>query len=102
MCTTIPSFIVCLFMGTWSDKVGRKPVISIGLLGGVLETIFVLLTMYLDLSLYLLYIGGFLNGMCGFFTGLTLAVMSYIADCTEKEKRVFRLGELFIFRIRFL
>eukprot|EP00794_Sanderia_malayensis_P005304 gene5304-5973_t len=92
MCNTVPSVVVCLFLGTWSDKIGRKPVMSIGLLGAVLEAIFTLLTMYLHLPIFVLYVGAFLNGIGGYFTGLTLAVMSFIADTTEKDKRALRLG----------
>ncbi len=65
---------------------------GMGLLGGVLESIIVLLTMYLELPIPVIYIGSFFNGLGGFFTGLTLAVMAYIADTTEKDKRALRLG----------
>ena len=66
--------------------------VILGTLGTLLETMVVLLTMMLDLPISVVYIGSFLNGMGGYFTGLILAVMAYIADTTSADKRALRLG----------
>ncbi|XP_065071361.1 proton-coupled folate transporter-like [Rhopilema esculentum] len=92
LCNTIPSLVVCLYLGVWSDKVGRKPVVILGTLGSLLEALVVLSTMIFDLPILVVYIGSFLNGMGGYFTGLIVAVMAYIADTTQPEKRALRLG----------
>ena len=92
LCNTIPSLVVCFYLGAWSDNVGRKPVIILGTLGSFIETIVVLLTITFDLPILVVYIGSFLNGMGGYYTGLTFAVMAYIADTTPPEKRALRLG----------
>ncbi|XP_065071359.1 lysosomal proton-coupled steroid conjugate and bile acid symporter SLC46A3-like [Rhopilema esculentum] len=92
LCNTIPSLIVCLYLGAWSDNVGRKPVIILATLCSFVETIFVLLTIMFDLPILVVYIGSFLNGMGGYYTSLTFAVMAYIADSTPADKRALRLG----------
>ena len=93
MCNTLSSVVVCLFLGSLSDKIGRQPIIALGISGGVVELALNFITMYLKLPLWVLYIGAFVNGLGGYFTGLTLAVMAYVADTTEKDKRALRLGE---------
>ena len=98
LCNTIPSLVVCLYLGVWSDNVGRKPVVILGTLGSLLEALVVLLTMMFDLPILVVYIGSFLNGMGGYFTGLTVAVMAYIADTTSADKRALRLGISPIFK----
>ena len=92
LCNAVPSIIVCLFMGAWSDSVGRKPVLILSVLGSVLECTIILVIIYYDLPLWLLFIGGVLNGLGGYFTTVTMAVLAYIADTTEEKERAVRLG----------
>lgn len=92
LCSTLPSLIMCLIYGSWSDKVGRKPLIVMGMLGALLDVTFVFITIVLDLPLYMVLVGNFFNGLGGYYTGLILAVMAYIADTTSKEDRALRLG----------
>ena len=93
---TIPSLIVAPFWGPWTDKTGRtKPALIAPEIGGVLGTMVMLMVMYLDLPLYLMFVGSALIGSSGFLTTLSLAVMSYIANTTEKTGIAFRLGETY-------
>ena len=48
--------------------------------------------MYLKRPIYVLFIGAAVNGFCGFFTTIVLAIMSYIADTTDESERGLRLG----------
>ncbi|XP_073241660.1 proton-coupled folate transporter-like [Porites lutea] len=90
---TIPSLIVAPFWGPWTDKTGRtKPALIAPEIGGVLGTIVMLMVMYLDLPLYVMFVGSALIGSSGFLTTLSLAVMSYIANTTEKTGIAFRLA----------
>ena len=59
-----------------------------------METSIILLTMHLKLPVWVLFIGAIFNGIGGYFTGLSMAVMSYIADITDVEKRAIRLGKI--------
>ena len=89
---SVPSIIMALLLGAWSDKVGRKIVMMLPIIGGLVEATFILMIMYANLPIYVLFVGSFINGMCGFFTTMILAVFSYMADITEESKRALRLG----------
>ena len=92
--SAIPSIIITLFIGGWSDKVGRRPALIAPTLGSALEALVVLFVMYFQLPIYCLFIGGFLHGICGYYTTMILACMAYVADTTEESKIALRLGEL--------
>ncbi|KAL9982455.1 hypothetical protein ACROYT_G004499 [Oculina patagonica] len=92
MFSAIPSIIITLFMGGWSDKVGRRPSLILPTLGSALEAVVILFVMYFKLPIYCLFIGGFLHGICGYMTTIIVACMSYIADTTDKSKIALRLG----------
>lgn len=92
--SSIPSIIITLFIGGWSDKVGRRPALIAPTLGSALEALVVLFVMYFKLPIYCLFIGGFLHGICGYYTTMILACMAYVADTTEESKIALRLGEL--------
>lgn len=99
MFSALPSIIITLFMGGWTDKVGRRPALILPTLGSALEAVVVLLVMYLKWPIYCLFIGGFLHGICGYYTTIILACMSYVADTTEESRIALRLGiiELIVF-----
>lgn len=80
-------------MGGWTDKVGRRPGIISPCIGSTLEVIVCLATIYFKLPLYVLFVGGFLHGIFGYFTTIVLSCMAYIADTTEESQRAFRLGK---------
>lgn len=80
-------------MGGWSDKVGRRPALIVPILGSVLEAAVIIVVMYAKLPIYCLFIGAFIHGLCGYYTTIILACMSYIADTTEQSSIALRLGE---------
>ena len=89
----IPSLIVAPFWGPWTDKTGRrKPALIAPAIGTLLQTIVVLMVMYFEWPLYVLFVGSAISGFSGFLTTLMLACMSYIADTTEKTGVAFRIG----------
>ena len=90
----IPSLIVAPFWGPWTDKTGRrKPALIAPAIGTLLQTIVVIMVMYFEWPLYVLFVGSAISGFSGFLTTLMLASMSYIADTTEKTGRAFRIGK---------
>ncbi|XP_057308878.1 proton-coupled folate transporter-like [Hydractinia symbiolongicarpus] len=91
---SLPSLVMALLLGSWSDKVGRKIVIILPVIGGLLESTCIIVTIFTRAPLYVLCVGSFMNGLCGFFTTMILAVFSYIADITEEKERALRLGIL--------
>ena len=80
-------------MGGWSDKVGRRPVLIVPVLGAVLDAAGVLIVMIFELSIYCLFVGAFLHGLCGYYTTIILACLSYIADTTDQTQIALRLGK---------
>lgn len=99
MFASIPSIFTALFIGAWTDTVGRRPALALPAIGSTLEALVVILTMYFEWPIYVLFVGSAISGMCGFFTTMVLAVMSYIADTTDESDRSFRLAimELLVF-----
>ena len=91
--SALPSLLVAPFWGPWTDKAGRKHGMIVPAVGAMIESAVVLLIMYFRWPLWVMFIGGAINGFSGFLTTITLSVMAYIADTTEKENRAFRLGE---------
>lgn len=90
---SIPSLFVAPLWGPWTDKGGkRKPALLVAIIGAGLEMATVLLVMYLDLSLYFLYVSAAISGFSGFAVVLMVGAMSYIADISTKEERAFRIG----------
>ena len=92
MFSALPSIVIALFMGGWTDKVGRRPALIVPVLGSALEAAVIIVVMYLKLPIYCLFIGSFLHGICGYYTTIILACMSYIADTTEQSLIALRLG----------
>ena len=93
MFSALPSIIITLFMGGWSDKVGRRPTLIVPVLGGVLDAAGVLIVMIFELPIYCLFVGAFLHGLCGYYTTIILACLSYIADTTDQTQIALRLGK---------
>ncbi|XP_068713045.1 proton-coupled folate transporter-like [Montipora foliosa] len=82
---TIPSLLLAPFWGGWSDKSGRrKPALLFPSIGAILGTIVMLTVMHLKLPLYVMFVGSAISGLSGFLTVLSIAVMSYTVDTTEK------------------
>ena len=80
--------------GPWTDKGGkRKPALQVAILGACLELSITLLVMYLEWSVYILFVAAAVSGLSGFATVLLVGASSYIADISSEEERAFRLGE---------
>lgn len=85
---------MALLWGPWTDKGGkRKPALQVAILGACLELSITLLVMYLELSVYILFVAAAVSGLSGFATVLLIGASSYIADISSEEERAFRLGE---------
>lgn len=78
-------FLCAPFMGSLSDKIGRRPVILVALLGTGLDYF----AMAFAPNLAILFITRALNGMSG---ASMAASMAYIADVTPPEKRAAGYG----------
>ncbi len=82
---SLMQFLFSPIWGRWSDRIGRKPIILIGLLGSCLSYV----TMALATSLALLFIARIVGGIAG--ANIPTA-QAYIADITTPENRARGMG----------
>ena len=82
---SLMQFLFSPIWGRWSDRIGRKPIILIGLLGSCLSYV----TMALATSLTLLFIARVVGGIAG--ANIPTA-QAYIADITTPEDRARGMG----------
>jgi len=95
--SSIPCMVVALFIGPWSDRNGRKPVMVIPMIGYILSTLCWLLNIYYIQwpADYLLINGAF--GIFGGFVVFLIGMYAYMADITSTRARTTRIGLLDIF-----
>ena len=82
---SLMQFLFSPLWGRWSDQIGRKPIILIGLLGSCLSYV----TMALSGSLALLFVARIVGGIAG--ANIPTA-QAYIADVTTPENRARGMG----------
>ena len=82
---SLMQFLFSPIWGRWSDRIGRKPIILVGLLGSCLSYV----TMALAGSLALLFVARILGGIAG--ANIPTA-QAYIADVTTPENRAKGMG----------
>jgi multidrug resistance protein len=71
--------------GRWSDQIGRKPIILVGLLGSCVSYV----TMALAGSLMLLFVARIIGGIAG---ANVATAQAYVADITTTENRARGMG----------
>lgn len=95
---SLASFLVAPLWGGLSERIGRKPVMMMGLIGYSLSFLLYGLAIWWhaqglidnDTGLTLMYVS---RVLAGFFSGATLAVaMAYMADITSDEERTKGMG----------
>ncbi|XP_058956656.2 proton-coupled folate transporter [Pocillopora verrucosa] len=82
---SLPSILMVLLLGPWTDTGGRRPALLAPPLGSALEAITVLLIMYFDWPVFVLFVGSAINGFSGFFTIMNMAAFAYVSDITTEE-----------------
>jgi len=94
----IPSVLVVLFLGPWSDKIGRKTPMVCPLVGLFISTLIYVLNYWFPLwpAEYLLF-ASIPTGLSGGATALFMSMNSYIADVSSSETRTSRISLLYGF-----
>lgn len=88
----IPSILVTLLFGIYSDKIGRKVFILIPLIGYIISTVtFGVISFNDSIPVYYLYIGNCLAGFFGGFYALLSSCFAVIADLTNASNRTKRV-----------
>ncbi|MFD0959326.1 MFS transporter [Paenibacillus chungangensis] len=80
-------FILSPVWGRWSDRIGRRPILLVGLVG---FSISFLLFGLAGESLLLMYLSRALGGL--FSGAVTSVIVAYVADITPPEKRTKGMG----------
>ena len=88
---SIPAFFMAWFLGSYSDKAGRKYALIPPVLGDSACTILIICTVAFRLPTWVLIFSSFLTGLGGNFQTLLLGCFSYVADITEPKDRAFRI-----------
>lgn len=91
--------LLSLFIGPWSDKYGRKPVIYWPALGFVFlylsnATITVISNYYFPVSPWFFLVGSFFVAFSGGICALLTGMFAHITDTTVEKNRDFRMGLL--------
>ena len=82
---SLMQFLFSPIWGRWSDRIGRKPIILMGLMGSGLSY----LVLALAGSLWMVFLGRFLGGIAG--ANISTA-QAYVADVTTVENRARGMG----------
>ena len=89
---TLPALVATIFYGAWSDRVGRKTVMILPIIGDSLGAIgYILNAYYFDAAVSFLLIGAFISATFGNFAAILLSTFSYIADVSSEQSRTFRV-----------
>lgn len=80
----LPSIIVSLQLGPWSDKYGRKFVIMMSITGAILTNVCYLLnSYYLDSSAIYLILSGLPVGLLGDYGAFVMALFGHVKEITN-------------------
>jgi MFS transporter, DHA1 family, tetracycline resistance protein len=82
---SLMQFVVAPFCGRWSDRIGRRPIILLGLLGSCIAYV----ALALADTLALIFAARILGGIAG---GNIPTAQAYIADITTPENRAKGMG----------
>ncbi|XP_023700914.1 proton-coupled folate transporter [Paramormyrops kingsleyae] len=86
--------VMVTLLGSWSDRVGRKPVLVIASLGLALQATIYLLVMYLQLPVRWFLVGRLLGALTGDFNAILAGCFAYVADVSSGRSRTFRVAVL--------
>lgn len=89
---SIPSIFMVLLLGPWTDTGGRRPALLAPPVGSAIESLLILIIMYLDWPVYVLFVGEAINGFSGFATIMTMAAFAYVADVTTEQRLAIRIA----------
>lgn len=86
--------LVVPLLGSWSDLVGRRPILILSNLGLAIQSLVYLLVMYLKLPVVYFLVGRVLCGLSGDFNVSLAACFSYVVDISNSRSRTFRVAIL--------
>lgn len=94
MALTLPAIFTACFLGSWSDKRGRKGPMITASVGSALDALIILAAIHWKLPIYVFMIASALAGLGGYYPTMVLALLAYVADTSPPDSRALRLGIL--------
>lgn len=88
--TMVESFlpaILSFFIGPWSDKFGRKPVLLSSLFGFFLSNVLMTILCFVSVNPWVFIIAFVPVALSGGVCALMISIFSYVSDVTEESKR---------------
>ena len=90
--SSLLSIFPTIMYGSWSDKLGRKPVMWLPLIGNLLRNVGLVFVSYFKRTpVYYIIIFAAVTSLFGGFATIIASTMSYVADITTKETRTRRV-----------
>lgn len=89
----IPATLVVIFMGSWSDKYGRKPPLMLGVIGVILSDIgLVLNALYYDAPLEYFLLANVPSGLSGGFINVMSITYSLATESASEKFRTIKFA----------
>ncbi|XP_067681939.1 proton-coupled folate transporter-like isoform X2 [Haliotis asinina] len=90
--STFSGVLPTIFLGSLTDRHGRKIACILAILGSTCKQLIYVVIFNLDANVNYLYIGNVVEGVCGYYGAMLVALFGTIADITEAGKqRAFRI-----------
>ncbi|XP_072031228.1 LOW QUALITY PROTEIN: proton-coupled folate transporter-like [Amphiura filiformis] len=92
---TVASVLSTLFLGAWSDRVGRRVCLIIPCVGSIVNAILLIFSsLNIFMPIWYIVLGSILLGMTGGFSLILSSVFSYMSDLVTVENRTMRFAIL--------
>lgn len=89
---SIPSILITLLLTVKFDRVGRKRIMILPIIGGtILITSYIINSHYMEWPVPWMFLGIFIDASFGQYPTLLAAVFAYLADTTSNENRTIRV-----------
>lgn len=92
----LPMLVAAILMGSLSDVRGRKLVLALPVIGGIIRACIAIGVESSRINIYYMNIGAFIEGLMGGSAVVGLALYSYIADISTPQTRSWRMLFLFV------
>lgn len=86
LCSTFLSVFAVMFLGSLADRLGRKLVLCVCLVGVLVKEIICLIVIHYKFSVYALFLGQLVEGLTGAFGGVSMTMFGMVADITIPGK----------------
>lgn len=87
--SSVPALLVTGYYGALSDRMGRKFVLAITVLGSILEMLMLILTQKFQdiVGIRLLFVAPVIRGLTGGLSTSIATSQAYVSDCTQPSDK---------------